>query len=96
LKNLEDDSEPEDEKTRVIRREQVNLDKIMEGSGSKFYVTGDTVKIGVRELLDLADKHDLDQVRDWTQEEAVISAKLLASIARADVVEEEEEERKKQ
>ena len=91
LKNLDDEME-RNEKTKVIRREQINLDKIMEGSGSKFYVTGDTVKIGIRELLDLADKHDMDQVLHLEKEEAVISAKLLAGIARADVVEEEEEE----
>ncbi len=93
LKNLEDDLEPfEDETTRVIRREQINLDKIMEGAGTKFYVTGDTVKIGAKEFLDLSEKHDMDQVLHLEKEEIVISSKLLAGIARADVIEEEEEE----
>jgi hypothetical protein len=93
LKNLEDEKDKDRVgKTKVIRREQVNLDNIMEESGTKFYVTGDTVKIGFRELLYLADRHDLDQVLDLEKEDVVISAKLLAGIARSDLVEEEEEE----
>lgn len=90
LKNFED--EDQGSSAKVIRREQINLDKIMEGSGTKFYVTGDTVKIGFKELLDLSEKHDLDQVVSIEKEDVVMSARLLAAIARADVVEEEEEE----
>lgn len=90
LKNLTD--EDDNKKARVIRREQVNLDKIMEGAGTKFYVTGDTVKVGFRELLDLAEKHDLRQVLHLDEEDAIISARLLAGIARSDMVDEEEAE----
>jgi hypothetical protein len=61
----------------------------MDGSGSKFYVSGDNVRLGFRELLSLAERHDLGQILDLEKEEVVISAKLLAGMARADVVDAE-------
>lgn len=76
----------------VTREEQFNLDKIIEGAGTKFYVTGDTVKIGFYELLDLSTKHNIAQVQDANKEEVVVSSRLLTSIARAEVVDQEEQE----
>ena len=76
----------------VTREEQFNLDKIIEGAGTKFYVTGDTVKIGFYELLDLSTKHNIAQISDANKEEVVVSSRLLTNIARSEVVDQEEQE----
>ncbi|HEC20954.1 MAG TPA: hypothetical protein ENI70_00375 [Candidatus Peregrinibacteria bacterium] len=78
--------------TRYYRQEQLSLDKIVEGSGSQFYITGENTRVTFKDLLDLIEKHDISQVHDIDKEEIVLSSKLLTGIAKADVVEEEEEE----
>lgn len=80
------------EQRKIVREEKVDLDKIIEGAGTKFFVTGERVEVGFRELLDLAAKHDLGQILDVERESVTVSSKLLTGMARADVIDEEDPE----
>lgn len=76
---------------REFHQEQVSLDKIVADSDSKFYITGKTTKIGLQNFLQLASKHDLNEVDGLDREELVVSSELLTKIATSSVVDEDDE-----
>jgi len=78
---------------RVFHQEQVSLDKIVSDSSSQFYITGKTTKIGLMNFLQLAKKHDLNEI-DLSTEELVVSSELITKIATATVVDDEAEDLK--
>ena len=75
-------------------QEQVGIDKIVEDSGSQFYITGKKVKIRLMDLLNLVEKHDTAEVQGMEDEEVVVSSALLTRIATAEILDEEEEKLK--
>lgn len=79
---------------QTIREEQVSLDKIIEQSDSKFYVTGKTTKIGLNNFLQLIEKHETGEIEGMNEEEIVVSSDLITQVASAPVVDEDQEDMK--
>jgi hypothetical protein len=76
---------------REFHQEGVSLDKIVNDSDSKFYITGRTTKVGFINLIQLVSKHNINEVDGMEQEEVVLSSDLLSKIASASVVDEDDE-----
>ena len=79
---------------KVVREEQVSFDKIVDDSGSQFYITGKTTKIGLGNFLQLIEKHNIGEVDNLFDEEIIVSSELITNIATASVVDEDEDDLK--
>jgi hypothetical protein len=82
------------EDRRYYSQDQVSIDKIVEDSESNFYITGKNVKLSFLDLLNLVEKHNINQVANLDEEEIIVSSKLVTQIATADITDEDEDKLK--